>query len=68
MNRRYDGLDEPKVWSLDEPVYTRVSSQFTGIPILVERFNKEWTETFEAAEVVEAIKVAETTEAERNEG
>ena len=22
MNRRYDGLDEPKVWSLDEPVYT----------------------------------------------
>ena len=23
MNRRYDGLDEPEVWSLDEPVYTR---------------------------------------------
>ena len=23
MNWRYDGLDEQKVWSIDEPVYTQ---------------------------------------------
>ena len=26
MNRRYDGLDEPEVWSLDEPVYTPLTN------------------------------------------
>ena len=44
MNRRYDVLDEPEVWSLDEPVYTQsfhilkaiVQEQILQVEVFIE--------------------------------
>ena len=47
MNRRYDVLDEPELWSLDEPVYTLLCFSLFGFSISVENrdFSAELGET-----------------------